>query len=172
MQEAIPYRSGRQWSLPPASNAARRRTATLVDGSSTSSPSPSPSTSSSSSSSSSSYGVGGGSVMRMTVAENPVVVVGPRGCCMCDVARRLLLGLGVNPAVCEIGDGAAAAAEAAALVEEAVEIEQAGGDQRRSVMLPVVFVGGRLLGGLDRLVTVHITGELVPILKEAGALWL
>ncbi|URE30346.1 Glutaredoxin [Musa troglodytarum] len=92
--------------------------------------------------------------MRRMVAENPVVVMGRRGCCMCHVARRLLLGLGVNPTVCEFGDEAAG--EAVALVEE----------------LPVVFVGGRLLGGLDRLVAVHITGELVPILKEAGALWL
>ncbi|RWW44350.1 hypothetical protein BHE74_00049897 [Ensete ventricosum] len=95
------------------------------------------------SSSSSSFG---GVTMRMTVAENPVVVVGRRGCCMVDVARRLLLGLGVNPVVREIGEEAAA--------------------------LPVVFVGGRLLGGLDRLVTAHITGDLVPILKDAGALWL
>ncbi|URE30341.1 Glutaredoxin [Musa troglodytarum] len=78
---------------------------------------------------------------------------------MCHVARRLLLGLGVNPTVCEFGDEAAG--EAAG-----------GGDVRRLAMLPVVFVGGRLLGGLDRLVAVHITGELVPILKEAGALWL
>ncbi|URE30340.1 Glutaredoxin [Musa troglodytarum] len=100
--------------------------------------------------------------MRRMVAENPVVVMGRRGCCMCHVARRLLLGLGVNPTVCEFGDEAAG--EAVALA--------GGGDVRRLAMLPVVFVGGRLLGGLDRLVAVHITGELVPILKEAGALWL
>ncbi|URE12465.1 Glutaredoxin [Musa troglodytarum] len=84
--------------------------------------------------------------MRRMVAENPVVVVGRRGCCMCYVARRLLQELGVNPALCELGEEAD--------------------------MLPVVFVGGRLLGGIDRLVAVHITGELVPILKDAGALWL
>ncbi|KAG6475922.1 monothiol glutaredoxin-S3-like [Zingiber officinale] len=119
----------------------------------------SPSTSSSSSSS------GGGSAVRAAVAENPVVVVGARGCCMCDVARRLLLGLGVNPVMCEIGEGA----EDAATMMEA---EAAAGGGGRSAAQPLVFVGGRLLGGLDRLVTVHITGELVPILKEAGALWL
>ncbi|RWW18786.1 hypothetical protein GW17_00017206 [Ensete ventricosum] len=118
MQDAIPYGSARPWFLPPSS---------------------------SSSSSSSSWGSEGGG-MRQMVAENPVVVVGRRGCCMCHVARRLLLGLGVNPTMCEVGDEAAG--------------------------LPVVFIGGRLLGGLDRLVAVHITGELVPILKEAGALWL
>ncbi|XBH78156.1 hypothetical protein VPH35_104496 [Triticum aestivum] len=40
------------------------------------------------------------------------------------------------------------------------------------VALPAVFVGGRILGGLDWLMAVHISGELVPILKDAGALWL
>ncbi|RWW45913.1 hypothetical protein BHE74_00048205 [Ensete ventricosum] len=89
--------------------------------------------------------------------------VGPR-------LTRLLLGLGVNPTMCEVGDEAAG--EAVALVEEAAVVEAGGGDVRRLAMLPVVFIGGRLLGGLDRLVAVHITGELVPILKEAGALWL
>ncbi|RWV97818.1 hypothetical protein GW17_00039372, partial [Ensete ventricosum] len=59
---------------------------------------------------------------------------------------RLLLGQGVNPVVCEVGEDA--------------------------VTLPAVFVGGRLVGGLDRLMAVHISGELVPILKRAGALWL
>jgi hypothetical protein len=29
-----------------------------------------------------------------------------------------------------------------------------------------------LFGGLDKLMAAHISGELVPILKEAGALWL
>ncbi|XP_074569507.1 glutaredoxin-C9-like [Curcuma longa] len=108
--------------------------------------------------------------MRVVVAENPAVVLGRRGCCMCHVASRLLLGLGVNPVVCEFGEEAAE--EAAALVEGTAEIEVAGGDLRRPLILPAVFVGGRLLGGLDRLLAVHITGELVPILKEAGALWL
>ncbi|KQK04880.2 LOW QUALITY PROTEIN: hypothetical protein BRADI_2g16550v3 [Brachypodium distachyon] len=89
--------------------------------------------------------------VRRAVAESPVLVVGRRGCCLSHV--RLLQGLGVNPAVREVdGDGAALAG--------------AGG------ALPAVFVGGRLLGGLDRLMAVHISGELVPILKDAGALWL
>jgi len=93
--------------------------------------------------------------VRRAVAESPVVVVGRRGCCLSHVVKRLLQGLGVNPAVHEV----AGEAELTGIVD---------GD----VALPAVFVGGRLLGGLDRLMAVHISGELVPILKEAGALWL
>lgn len=38
--------------------------------------------------------------------------------------------------------------------------------------IPVVFVGGKLVGGVDRLVAAHISGNLIPQLKEAKALWL
>ncbi|VAH22854.1 unnamed protein product [Triticum turgidum subsp. durum] len=92
--------------------------------------------------------------------ESPVLVVGRRGCCLSHVVTRLLQGLGVNPAVHELADKA----------ELAAATGDAGGEA--VVALPVVFVGGRLLGGLDRLMAVHISGELVPILKDAGALWL
>jgi glutaredoxin-like protein len=91
------------------------------------------------------------------VAESPVVVVGRRGCCLSHVVKRLLQGLGVNPAVHEVADEA--------------ELAALAGDGEVAA-LPAVFVGGRLLGGLDRLMAVHISGELVPILKDAGALWL
>uniref|UniRef100_A0ACD5T7E0 Uncharacterized protein n=1 Tax=Avena sativa TaxID=4498 RepID=A0ACD5T7E0_AVESA len=100
----------------------------------------------------------GGEAVRRVVAESPVVVVGRRGCCLSHVVKRLLQGLGVNPAVHEVADEAELASLASAEGEVAA--------------LPAVFVGGRLLGGLDRLMAVHISGELVPILKDAGALWL
>lgn len=94
------------------------------------------------------------------VAERPVLVVGRRGCCLSHVVKRLLQGLGVNPAVHEVADEAALAGVVPAGAEAA------------AAALPAVFVGGKLLGGLDRLMAVHISGELVPILKKAGALWL
>ncbi|KAG8077501.1 hypothetical protein GUJ93_ZPchr0007g6329 [Zizania palustris] len=96
--------------------------------------------------------------VRRAVAESPVLVVGRRGCCLIHVVKRLLQGLGVNPAVHEVAGEAALAG-----------VLPAGGE---AAALPAVFVGGKLLGGLDRLMAVHISGELVPILKKAGALWL
>jgi glutaredoxin 3 len=47
-----------------------------------------------------------------------------------------------------------------------------GGEGVDQGQFPVVFVGGKLFGGLERVMATHITGELVPILKDAGALWL
>ncbi|KAF0920518.1 hypothetical protein E2562_035541 [Oryza meyeriana var. granulata] len=97
--------------------------------------------------------------VRRAVAESPVLVVGRRGCCLIHVVKRLLQGLGVNPAVHEVAGEAALKGIVTAHGGEAAA-------------LPAVFVGGKLLGGLDRLMAVHISGELVPILKKAGALWL
>ncbi|KAK8642092.1 hypothetical protein V6N13_011454 [Hibiscus sabdariffa] len=95
------------------------------------------------------------------VVENAVIVFGRRGCCMCHVVNRLLLGHGVNPAVCEVDE------EKEEAVLNELSIVNGGG-----IQFPAVFMGGKLFGGLDRVMSTHITGELVPILKEAGALWL
>ncbi|KAF7801740.1 glutaredoxin-C9-like [Senna tora] len=44
-----------------------------------------------------------GMVAKM-VSENAVIVIGRRGCCMSHLVKRLLLGLGVNPAVYEVDE--------------------------------------------------------------------
>ncbi|KAI8547452.1 hypothetical protein RHMOL_Rhmol07G0196900 [Rhododendron molle] len=35
---------------------------------------------------------------------------------------------------------------------------------------PVVFISGKLVRAMDRVMASHINGNLVPLLKEAGAL--
>ncbi|ESW28484.1 hypothetical protein PHAVU_003G290400 [Phaseolus vulgaris] len=97
------------------------------------------------------------------VSENPVIVVGTQGCCMCHVVQKLLQGLGVNPPVYEVDEGEED--------EVAMELSRkvVGGGR---VQFPAVFVSGKYFGGLERVMAKHISGELVPILKDAGALWL
>jgi glutaredoxin 3 len=100
------------------------------------------------------------------VAGSPVVVYSASSsCCLCHVAKRLLRGMGASPRVVEMDelDGAHAAALGRLLLGLM-------GGQRPAV--PAVFVGGRLIGGLDRLMSCHISGALIPQLKAAGALWL
>lgn len=82
-----------------------------------------------------------------TVAENPVVVLGQNGCCMCHVVRKLLTSLGVHPTV--------------------IELE---GEVAKTAPEPVVFVGGVLVGGLDRLIGLHLSGQLMGRLVDVGAL--
>ncbi|CAL1388502.1 unnamed protein product [Linum trigynum] len=109
-------------------------------------------------------GDGGATVdVKKLVVENSIIVVGKRGCCMCHVVKRLLLGLGVNPTVFEVDEP-----EEGHVAEQLSSLVDDGGE----VQFPAVFVGGKLFGGLERVMATHISGELVPILKDVGALWL
>nr|XP_043622745.1 glutaredoxin-C9-like [Erigeron canadensis] len=100
------------------------------------------------------------------VTENAVIVFGQRGCCMCHVVKLLLLGLGVNPTIFAVDED-----DVSKVIGQLSKLSS--GDGKVVVEeLPVVYVGGKLFGGLNRLMETHITGELVPILKEAKALWL
>ncbi|RWR80066.1 glutaredoxin-C5-like protein [Cinnamomum micranthum f. kanehirae] len=95
-------------------------------------------------------------------SESAVVIFSLSTCCMCHAIKRLFCGMGVNPTVYELDHD-----------PRGKDIERAlsrllGG----SAALPVVFIGGKLVGAMDRVMASHINGTLVPLLKEAGALWL
>jgi glutaredoxin-related protein len=89
---------------------------------------------------------------------------------------------GANPAVLEVADDADPAALVVALrsssvnsakgVVDAYGVAPVATTASRHAAFPAVFIGGKLVGGLDRLMAMHIAGELVPVLKQAGALWL
>lgn len=97
-------------------------------------------------------------------AENAVVMFSISSCCMCHAVKRLFCGMGVNPTVYELDED-----------PRGKEIEKAlmrlmGSSS--SAAVPAVFIGGKLVGSMDRVMASHINGSLVPLLKNAGALWL
>ncbi|KAK8551395.1 hypothetical protein V6N13_119863 [Hibiscus sabdariffa] len=102
-------------------------------------------------------------MVRHLASTNAVVLFSMSGCCMCTVAKRLLFGLGVGPTIIEL-DHHGAGPEIQAVLFQLVA------DGRQPV--PAVFVGGKFLGGIETLMACHINGTLIPLLKEAGALWL
>ena len=83
------------------------------------------------------------------------------------VAKKLLQELRANSTMCEISEGFA---EKMTLMDKIAKI--LSGDDRTLVppVFPLVFMGGKLVGGLDKLITIHISGKLVPMLKIADAL--
>ena len=93
-------------------------------------------------------------------SESAVVIFSMSNCCMCHAVKSLLCGMGVNPSVYELDQ------------------DPKGKDMERALIrllgtsVPVVFIGGKLVGAMDRVMASHINGSLVPLLKEAGALWL
>ncbi|KAL3511480.1 hypothetical protein ACH5RR_030881 [Cinchona calisaya] len=113
-------------------------------------------------------------VMRHSMAVDPlervvrlasgsaVVIFSMSTCCMCHAVKRLFCGMGVNVTVYELDQ------------------DPRGRDIERTLMrllgnsppVPVVFIGGKLVGSMERVMASHINGTLVPLLKQAGALWL
>ncbi|GFP97538.1 glutaredoxin-c9 [Phtheirospermum japonicum] len=107
-----------------------------------------------------------GKSVRDLVAENAVMVFGRKGCCMCHVVKLLLQGHGVNPTVLDVDEQNEADVTRQWSAFHGIEGPAA------AAKFPAVFVGGELLGGLDEIMGAHISGELVPRLRAAGALWL
>lgn len=102
------------------------------------------------------------------VSESAVIAFGRQGCCMCYVVKQLLLGYGVNPTIFLVDEE-----DEAGVTDELSRITGlVDGDINGKIQFPAVFVGGKLFGGLERVMSTHITGELVPLLREARALWL
>ncbi|EYU37410.1 hypothetical protein MIMGU_mgv1a023394mg [Erythranthe guttata] len=91
-----------------------------------------------------------------------VVVFSVSTCCMCHAVKRLFCGMGVSPTVYELDQ------DPRGKEIERVLSQLLGGGSA----VPVVFIGGKLVGAMDRVMASHISGNLVPLLKEAGALWL
>lgn len=144
MQEALPYKS---WNFFPTNSTTLNKSSSLMN--------------------QTNYSKGN---FKKIITENAVIVFGRRGCCMSHVVQRLLQCLGANPVIYEIEEKYEN--EAIKELEDIGKI--VGGDRKddRSLPLPAVFIGGELFGGLDRIMAAHISGELCPVLKNAGALWL
>lgn len=96
--------------------------------------------------------------VNLLVSSNAVVIFTISECSMCHVVKQLLFGLGVGPTIVEL------------------DRDAYGHDIHRLLFqqqpVPAVFIGGKFLGGIETVMACHINGTLVPLLKEAGALWL
>ncbi|XP_020700556.2 glutaredoxin-C1 [Dendrobium catenatum] len=96
------------------------------------------------------------------VSQRAVVIFSTSSCCMCHTVKRLICELGVNPAVYELDEE-----------DRGKEMEKALSKLlNRTPSVPAVFIGGKLIGSTDKVMSLHLSGKLVPLLRDAGALWL
>ncbi|PIM99951.1 Glutaredoxin [Handroanthus impetiginosus] len=105
--------------------------------------------------------------LKKVVKDNAVIVFAKKGCCMSHVVKRLLQALGANPAVYEVDEK-----DENQVVDELQMAVNSGEAAVGRLQFPTVFIGGRWFGGPDRVIATHISEELTPLLKQAGALWL
>lgn len=92
-------------------------------------------------------------------SEHEVVVFTRSSCSMCHTMTSLMADLRVNVLVHELDNDPRGKEMERALLKIL----------GRGPAVPAVFIGGRLVGGVDNVMSLHLRGELVPMLKSAIA---
>ncbi|XP_077239867.1 glutaredoxin-C1-like [Tasmannia lanceolata] len=95
-------------------------------------------------------------------SQKAAVIFSTSSCCMCHAIKRLFCELGVNPAIYELDEDSKGREMEKALISLL----------GRGPSVPAVFIGGKLIGSTDNVMSLHLSGHLIPKLKEAGAIWL
>ncbi|KAG8372970.1 hypothetical protein BUALT_Bualt12G0122400 [Buddleja alternifolia] len=94
-------------------------------------------------------------------SQKAVVIFSKSSCCMCHAIKRLFYEQGVSPMVHELDEDS-----------RGREMERALMKLGCSPSVPAVFIGGKLVGSADTVMTLQLDGSLKKMLIEAGALWL
>ncbi|KAL8214902.1 hypothetical protein R6Q57_004355 [Mikania cordata] len=93
-------------------------------------------------------------------SENGVVIFTKSTCCLCFAVTILFQELRVNPKVCEIDQD-----------PDGREILKALPKQgSSSPPVPAVFIGGKLVGSTNEVMSLHLSGSLIPLLKPYQSL--
>ncbi|KAJ6401092.1 MONOTHIOL GLUTAREDOXIN-S6 [Salix viminalis] len=95
------------------------------------------------------------------IQEKPVVIFSKSSCCMSHSIESLMRGFGANPTIYQldqIPNG------------QQIERELVVMGFRQSV--PAVFIGQQLIGNERQVMSLLVQNQLVPLLKQAGAIWI
>ena len=99
--------------------------------------------------------------VRELVHEKAVVIFSKSSCCISHSMKQLICGYGANPTVYELDE-----------MSNGQEIEKALKKMGCKPSVPAVFIGERLIGGANEVLSLQVQGTLVPLLMEAGAMWI
>ncbi|OWM78024.1 monothiol glutaredoxin-S1-like [Punica granatum] len=94
------------------------------------------------------------------VRDRPIVIFSRTTCCMSHTVKALISSYGANPTVYELDE-----------MPDGNAIEQALLQLGCRQAVPAVFIGQRLVGGTNELMSLQVRGNLVPLLRQAGAIW-
>ncbi|KAH7863529.1 hypothetical protein Vadar_018687 [Vaccinium darrowii] len=91
-------------------------------------------------------------------AQRPLVIFSKTGCCMSDSMKTLFYGFGANPMIYELDQ-----------LQNGQQLERELVALGRGPSVPMVFVGGELIGGPNEVNSLHLRGELMKKLLRAKA---
>ena len=92
-------------------------------------------------------------------SENGVVIFSKSTCCLCYAVNVLFQELRVIPAVHEIDQD-----------PEGKEMEKAIMRMGINGPVPAVFINGKLIGSTNEVMSLHLSGSLIPLLKPYQSL--
>ncbi|XP_041989911.1 monothiol glutaredoxin-S2-like [Salvia splendens] len=99
-------------------------------------------------------------INRLT-ADKPVVIFSKSTCCISHTIKTLICSFGANPTVYELDQ-----------LPNGQQLESAlTTPSGRRTTFPAVFIDQKLVGGANEVMSLHVKGELVPLLKKARAIW-
>ncbi|KAK8532571.1 hypothetical protein V6N13_131890 [Hibiscus sabdariffa] len=87
-------------------------------------------------------------------SEKGAVLFSKRSCCLCYAVKVLFQELGVTPTVYEIDQD-----------PEGREMEKALMRLGCNAPVPAIFIDGRLIGSMNEVMSLHLSGGLLPLLK-------
>ncbi|XP_031100514.1 monothiol glutaredoxin-S2-like [Ipomoea triloba] len=93
-------------------------------------------------------------------AGKPVVIFSKGSCCMCHSIKTLISSFGANPMVYELDE-----------LPNGQQLERALTALGQRPSVPAVYIGEELVGGANEVMSLHLKGKLVPLLKKAKAIW-
>ncbi|ESW35059.1 hypothetical protein PHAVU_001G203200 [Phaseolus vulgaris] len=92
--------------------------------------------------------------VKRLASENGVVIFTKSSCCLCYAVNILFEELGVKPQLHEIDHD-----------PEGREMEKALLRLGCNAPVPAVFIGGKLIGSTNEIMSLHLRGSLTPLLK-------
>ncbi|KAL8224852.1 hypothetical protein R6Q57_017409 [Mikania cordata] len=93
--------------------------------------------------------------IQILTSENEIVIFSKSTCCLCYAVTSLFQELGVKPLVHELDHD-----------PDGWEIKKALVNQGcNPPPIPVVFIGGNLVGSINEVMSLHLWGALIPLLR-------
>ncbi|XP_047259432.1 glutaredoxin-C8-like [Capsicum annuum] len=86
------------------------------------------------------------------IAENVILIVSTSECCMCASVKSLLVSLGVNPVIFKVDEED----KTSVLIKLIKMNEVASSDTREPWELPTVYIKGKDLEGVDKVMESHL----------------
>ncbi|KAJ6880054.1 monothiol glutaredoxin-S6-like [Populus alba x Populus x berolinensis] len=100
-------------------------------------------------------------VLNVLIQEKPVVIFSKSSCCMSHSVETLIRGFGANPTVYNLDR-----------IPNGQQIERALMQLGFRQSVPAVFIGQQLVGNERNVMSLHLQNQLVPLLIQAGAIWI